>query len=61
MKELFQSRLIINSALCVSLAIYHLIFNVHLSMSSSETNECDPNPACENTVGSYVCRCHDFF
>lgn len=27
--------------------------------ASSDENECDPNAACNNTEGSYVCRCLD--
>lgn len=29
--------------------------------SSPESNECDPNALCTNTVGSYVCRCKKGF
>ena len=29
--------------------------------ASSETNECDTNALCNNTKGSYVCRCVEGF
>ena len=44
------------STITKSLCCFHRIADLD-ECASAETNECDSNALCNNTQGSYVCRC----